>query len=100
MRDITNQHAEPFWHLSAPALAVIVGTREDGFAVMSEALEEELDPEEDVKNAAFEEELNIDPEEDVKNAPFRNKSPSDFQFHFCHSLFGAYSYLVTCTSSQ
>ena len=83
MRDITNQHAEPFWHLSAPALAVRVGTREDGFAVMSEALEEELDP-----------------EEDVKNAPFRNKSPSDFQFHFRHSLFGAYSYLVTCTSSQ
>ena len=83
MRDITNQHAEPFWHLSAPALAVRVGTREDGFAVMSEALEEELDP-----------------EEDVKNAPFRNKSPSDFQFHFCHSLFGAYSYLVTCASSD
>ena len=83
MRDITNQHAEPFWHLSAPALAVRVETREAAFAVMSEALEEELDP-----------------EEDVKNAPFRNISPSDFQSHFFHSLFGAFSYLVTCTSSQ
>ena len=98
MRDITNQHAEPFWHLSAPALAVRVETREAAFAVMSEALEKELDLEEDVKNVAFEEE--ITPEEDVKNAPFRNTSPSDFQFHLCHSLFGAFSYLVTCTSSQ
>ena len=100
MRDITNQHAEPCLHLSAPTLAVSLGTREDDFALMSEALEKELDLEEDVKNAAFDVELDIDPEEDVKNAPFRNKSPSDFQFHFCHSLFGAYSYLVTCTSSQ
>ena len=39
---------------------------------MSEALEKELDLEEDVKNAAFDVELDIDPEEDVKNAPFRN----------------------------
>ena len=87
-------------HLSAPALDVSLGTREDDFALMSEALEEELDSEEDVKNAAFEEELVIDPEEDVKNAPFRNSSPSDFQFQLCHSLFGAFSYLVTCTSLQ
>ena len=98
MRDITNQHAEPFLHLSAPALAVSSGTRVAAFAVMSEALEKELDLEEDVKNVAFEEE--IIPEEDVKNAPFRNTSPSDFQFHLCHSLFGAFSYLVTYTSSQ
>ena len=87
-------------HLSAPALAVSLGTREDDFALMSEALEKELDLEEDVKNAAFDVELDIDPEEDVKNAPFRNWSPSDFQFQLCHSLFGAFSYLVTCTSSQ
>ena len=39
---------------------------------MSEALEKELDLDEDVKNAAFDVELDIDPEEDVKNAPFRN----------------------------
>ena len=98
MRDITNQHAEPCLHLSAPTLAVSLGTREDAFALLSEVLEEELDSEEDAKNTAFEEEL--DPEEDVKNAPFRNSPPSDFQFHFCHSLFDAFSYLVTYTSSQ
>ena len=38
LRDITNQHVEPFWHLIAPALAVRVATREADFAPMPEAL--------------------------------------------------------------